>query len=167
MVTAAKKLGDMGESHAIELLAARGYSVNSLPTNTPTYDIKASNGSVEFFVSVKVSGEKQHVRLGSRASVERLAEGNFVFAFLPNPGNTLDALQPGNYILLILPAVLVREDSLAVHDAYWADKNASGGGREYSVMVKGYGHHHKAIWPKWLSYTDAWGLLPTKESHHG
>jgi hypothetical protein len=147
----------MGERHAVDLLIARGYAATTLPTNFPTYDIEASRNGSTFFVSVKVSRDKQHVRLGSRSSVERLSEGNFVFAFLPKPGLAITDLDPAQYTLLILPATLAKNDGLRVHDAYWAEK---GNAQEYSVMVKGYGKHHKAIWPIWMTYADAWRQLP-------
>ena len=152
-----KQLGDAGEAHALALLQSRGYEANLLRTNAPTYDLSVSGNGVNFFVSVKVSREKQHVRLGSRNAVLRLVRGNFVFAFLPNDRQELTAFEPGKYRLLILPAQLAKEDSLSIHDAYWA---AKGGDANYSVMVKGYGSHHRTMWPKWLSYTDAWNILP-------
>ena len=157
MRVAAKELGNIGERHAADLLSLRGYSVLALPTNAPTYDLHASRNDSSFFVSVKVSREKQHVRLGSRSSVAKLSVGNFVFAFLPIAGAALDSLDAGKYTLLILPAAVARDDSLRVHDAYWA---AKGTGVNFSVMVKGYGRHHKEIWPNWMSYADAWHLLP-------
>ena len=157
MTRASKLLGDAGEKHAVDLLNARGYTAHTLPTNYPTYDIEASRNGVAFFVSVKVSRDKQHVRLGSRASVARLADGNFVFAFLPKPGSEITDLDPTRYTLLILPALLARTDSLRVHDAYWAEK---GNAEEYRVMVKGYGSHHKAIWPTWMKHAEAWNQLP-------
>lgn len=157
MRVSAKELGDIGERHASELLISRGYNVDALPTNAPTYDLEASRKNSSFFVSVKVARDKQHVRLGARNSVARLSEGNFVFAFLPKQDAELSSLEMGTYTLLILPAEIARQDSLRVHDVYW---EAKGTGASYSVMVKGYGRHHKDIWPKWMSYADAWQLLP-------
>lgn len=157
MRVSAKDLGSAGERHAAELLSSRGYAVQALPTNAPTYDLHATRNGASFLVSVKVSRDKQHVRLGSRSSVARLTKGNFIFAFLPRPGFELAALDETEYTLLILPAELAKEDSLRVHDEYWA---AKGGGQSYSVMVKGYGRHHKDMWPNWLSYANAWHLLP-------
>lgn len=154
----AKELGDAGEDHVVTLLQARGYRAEKLPANSPTYDVRASINGHEFFVSVKVSREKQHVRLGARTAVLRLVEGNFVFAFMPLVRQEITAFEPEHYQLLILPAALVREDSVPVHDAYWA---ARGSGTGYSVMVKGYGRNHREIWPRWLQYRDAWRLLPS------
>ncbi len=35
-----KELGNLGEDHAAALLLARGYKVEKLPVNTPTYDLR-------------------------------------------------------------------------------------------------------------------------------
>jgi hypothetical protein len=152
-----KELGNLGEDRAAALLRARGYEVEKLSVNAPTYDLRVKAKSQEFFVSVKVSREKQHVSIGSRSSVLRLTEGNFVFAFMPNAVPEITALEPTQYRLLILPAEMVRDESLSVHDAYWAPR---GGDAGYRVMVKGYGSHHKSMWPKWLEHAEAWHLLP-------
>ncbi|MBL8226404.1 MAG: hypothetical protein JNM50_13855 [Chromatiales bacterium] len=155
----AKQLGDEGEQLAVELLTARGYEAELLPTNHPTYDVVASRGATRFYVSVKVSREKQHVRLGSRASVMRLNAGDFVFAFLPDGGAEI-SLRPPGYRLLIIPAEVARTDSLANHDAYWDER---GGDRDgYSVMIKGYERRpaHRQAWLRWQGYQDAWHLLP-------
>lgn len=157
MRISAKDLGNIGEQCAAELLLSSGYTVSVLPINSPTYDLHAVRDGASFYISVKVSRDKQHVRLGSRNAVNRLTVGNFVFAFLPKLGTELVTLDAGTYTLLILPAEVAREDSLRVHDDYWAAKTE---GKSYSVMVKGYGRHHREIWPKWLSYADAWHLLP-------
>ncbi len=154
-----KQLGDAGESHAVELLQQRGYEATKLKTNAPTYDIHATKADKEFYISVKVARDKQHVRLGSRRSVLRLEKGNYIFAFLPaKKGGEITALMPAQYRLLILPAELAHEDSLSIHDPYWDEKAKDKNG--FSVMVKGYGSHHKEMWPNWLEYTDAWHLLP-------
>jgi hypothetical protein len=152
----AKKLGDAGEQFAIDLLIARGYAASCLPTNYPTYDIRASKNGKEFYVSVKVSRAKEHVRLGSRRSVARLSQGNFVFAFLPHSGHQI-SLSPGDYRLWIIPAEIAKCDSLKVHDHYWLTK---GGDRGYSVMVKGHNKDHHEIWSRWSNFEDAWRLLP-------
>ena len=157
MKLTSKQLGDAGEQHALELLQSRGYEVHKLPTNAPTYDLQVSRGTSTFLVSVKVSRDKQHVRLGARNSVLRLTSGNFVFAFMPSGKEELASLEPTQYRLLIVPAEVARDDSLSIHDAYWA---AKGGGASYSVMVKGYGSHHRIMWPRWLSYAESWHLLP-------
>ena len=153
-----KELGDAGEEHAIQLLASHGYSAKKLRVNAPTYDLEVSNGAVTFFVSVKASREKQHVRLGARRSVVNLTQGNFLFAFLPEVGAELSTFQSSRYSLLILPAEMVKEDGLSVHDPYWLTKGKDP--NIFSVMVKGYGSHHRSIWPRWLSFKDAWHLLP-------
>lgn len=153
--SASRRLGELGERYAASLLAARGYSAELLPTNYPTYDIKASGHGCDFLVSVKVSQSRPHVRLGSRASVSRLSLGNFVFAFFPASGD-ID-LESGNYRLLILPAETVRADSLCIHDTYWSNR---GSPSQYSVMVKGYDLSHRAVWAQWNSLADAWHLLP-------
>ena len=157
MKLSSKQLGDAGEQHALDLLQLRGYDVLKLSTNAPTYDLQASRGGNTFLISVKVSRDKQHVRLGARNSVLRLASGNFVFAFLPSGKEELTLLEPSQYRLLIIPAEVARDDSLSIHDAYWA---AKGGDASFSVMVKGYGSHHRTMWPTWLSYAEAWHLLP-------
>jgi hypothetical protein len=155
MQLTAKELGNAGEALALKLLIAKGYAASILLGNYPTYDIKASRAGMDFFVSVKVSRNKQHVRLGTRASVLRLTEKNFVFAFLPIPGQQI-SLADGGYRLWIIPAHIANADSLGVHDAYWAER----GGDKYSVMVKGYGRHHVEIWKRWSAYDQAWHLLP-------
>jgi hypothetical protein len=156
--TASKKLGDEGESHALALLHSRGFSARLLPPNSKTYDIEASRNGVSFLVSVKASRQKQHVRLGSRNSVSNLTDGNFVFAFLPPPGRELTAFEDNAYVLLILPASMVRADSLRIHNAYWAQRRRES--NAFSVMVKGYGGHHRDMWPRWLAFRDAWTQLP-------
>lgn len=153
-----KQLGDDGERHTCELLRARGYVADLLPVNAKTYDIRASRGEAEFLISVKVSREKQHVRLGARRSVLGLEAGNFVFAYLPLHGQEIASLASQQYTLLILPADLARTDGLSVHDAYWIERNRDP--NIFSVMVKGYGRHHREMWPRWLQYRDAWSLLP-------
>lgn len=161
MPTAGQLLGDLGEQIASELLRSRGYGVKPLQKNAPTYDLEVSIGMARFQVSVKVSREKQHVRLGSRNSVVRLTDGNFVFAFMPILGKSEICLDNGEYTLLILPAKKVRTDGLSVHDKYWSDRGKSS--NEFSVMVKGYGSHHRHIWPEWMSHADAWHLLPQEK----
>lgn len=156
MKLSAKQLGDLGEAHAATLLRQRGFKVSQLPANYPTYDLEVTGKGRNFLVSVKVSRKKQHVSIGSRSSVLRLSEGNYVFAFMPDGVPELTVLDPSQYRLLILPAERVRDDSLQVHDAYWA---AKGGDVGYRVMVKGYGSHHRDMWPQWLQYTDAWELI--------
>lgn len=158
MRVTAKQLGDDGEQHTCELLREHGYSVELLQVNARTYDVRASSGNTEFLVSVKVSRDKQHVRLGSRRSVLGLEAGNFVFAYLPLPGSEITSLTGRLYALLILPAAIVRTDSLSIHDAYWIEKNKDP--NIFSVMVKGYGRHHREMWPRWLGYRDAWSILP-------
>jgi hypothetical protein len=158
MATVGKALGDDGERFAARLLRERGYEVNFLPTNYKSYDLQVRRGEREFLVSVKVSQHKQHVRLGSRSSVSALTEGHFVFAFLP-AGKRAVALQDGGYRLLIVPAEIARDDGLGIHDSYCAEKGID---KSFSVMVKGYSTHprHTSVWPRWLTYSDAWRLLP-------
>ncbi len=154
-----KQLGDFGEIHVIELLQDRGYEAARLETNAPTYDVKARKNGNEFLISVKVARDKQHVRLGSRRSVLRLDHENFVFAFMPvDKGREITELSSKQYRLLILPALMVKKDSLSIHDPYWDEKHKDK--NSFSVMVKGYGGHHKEMWPRWLEYTEAWHLLP-------
>ena len=139
-----KQLGDAGENHAVALLEKKGYKAEKLE---------------EFLISVKVARDKQHVRMGSRRSVLRLKKSNFIFAFIPTEkGCEITELKPEQYRLLILPAEFAREDALSIHDPYWDSKSKDKNG--FSVMVKGYGSHHKEMWPNWLEYTDAWHLLP-------
>ena len=40
----------------------------------------------------------------------------------------------------------------------WIEKNKDP--NVFSVIVKGYGSHHRTMWPQWLSYKEAWHLLP-------
>jgi hypothetical protein len=151
-------LGDAGEDHALGLLQARGYNAQKLAVNAKTYDLKVERDGMTFFVSVKVSREKQHVRLGARRSVLGLARGNFVFAYLPLPGRTIEDFTESPTQLLIIPAEVVQADALAIHDPYWIEKQKDP--NIFSVMVKGYGSHHRTMWPRWLNYKDAWHLLP-------
>lgn len=153
------QLGSDGEDFALQSLQARGYRARKLPANTATYDLEVELASSSFLVSVKVSRTKQHVRLGTRASVLGLSKGNFVFAYMPAPGHEIEHLSVSPHVLLILPAELAQSDSLLIHDKYWEDK-----GRKpdaFSVMVKGYGSHHREMWPQWLQFQNAWHLLPT------
>lgn len=156
-----KKLGDDGEELAVSLLGSRGYTAELLSKNFPTYDIQASGESNDFLVSVKVARLHQHLRLGSRNSVSRLSDGNFILAFLANPSSEVD-LVPGGYRLLILPAAEVRDYALSVHDAYWAAKGKADG---FSVMIKAYDPRHIDVWQRWTaSYQDAWHQLPTPKA---
>ena len=151
------KLGDVGENLVLALLRARGYTGSLLPRNYPTYDIKVAMPDWEFSVSVKTSRTRQHVRLGTRDSVERLSAGNFVFALLRAGGDQI-AFSENHYKLLILPAEMVKRDSLTIHDTYWAERESD---REYSVMVKGYDSSHKQTWARWNEYSDAWHQMPS------
>lgn len=154
---ASKQLGDAGETLAVQLLRQRGYTASLLPKNFPTYDIEATGISSVFYVSVKVARAQQHLRLGSRNSVDRLDNGNFIFAFLTNVSKEV-SLVPGGYRLLILPATEVRIYALQVHDAYWAEKGKADG---YSVMIKAYDRKHSDVWRRWsAAYEDAWHQLP-------
>ena len=152
-----KQLGDHGEDFAISLLRSRGYTAEKLAVNAPTYDIKASNGHATFFVSVKVSRTKQHVRLGTRRSVEGLTPNNFVFAFTPS-GGEIESLETSPYELLILPADVVRNDSLTIHDDYWLSRSKDP--NIFSVIVKAYDKYGKPTWQRWQHYKEAWGTLP-------
>jgi hypothetical protein len=92
----ARELGDSAEHFATALLQSRGYQAASLRKNYPTYDLQV-DADCTFYVSVKALRTKQHVRLGSLASVNRLSEGNFVFAFLPAIGAREIQLSQGCY----------------------------------------------------------------------
>jgi hypothetical protein len=159
MTRANKELGDRGEAFAAELLAARGYTVTMLPTNFPTYDLEVSRGATTFLVSVKASRDREHVRLGTRASVERLEEGNFVMALLPKTKAKIFLADDG-YRLLVIPAKVAREDALHVHDTYCAMKGHDKG---YSIMVKGYSRRQqqREVWARWKQYEDGWDFLPS------
>lgn len=155
---ASKQLGDAGEQLAVQLLRQHGYTASLLTNNFPTYDIEASGVTTSFRVSVKVARAQQHLRLGSRNSVERLSEGNFIFAFLANLSKEV-SLAPGGYRLLILPAAEVRDYALSVHDSYWAAKGKADG---YSVMIKAHDRNHVDVWRRWFAmYQEAWQQLPT------
>ena len=152
------QLGKHGEEYASQLLRSRGYAVAFLSTNAPTYDLKVSTPDTTFFVSVKVSRTKQHVRLGQRKSVLGLIEGNYVFAFSPPAGGTIESLESSPFELLILPAERVRTESLAIHDAYWAERSRDP--NIFSVIVKGYDRYGRPTWNNWQQYQAAWHLLP-------
>jgi hypothetical protein len=158
MLISSKQLGDDGEEFAQQMLECRGYIVTKLPVNAKTYDLRVQRRQQAFFVSVKVSRHKQHVRLGARRSVLGLEARNFVFAYLPVPGQQITTLATSPHSLLILPAELARTDALSIHDAYWEQKNKDP--NIFSVMVKGYGSRHREMWPVWLTHRDAWHLLP-------
>jgi hypothetical protein len=153
-----RQLGEAGETYTRALLESKGYSAALLPVNAPTYDLAVSRDGKAFLVSVKVARDKQHVRLGARNSVLGLASGNFVFAYLPPIGGSIRDFHSGAHTLLILPAEVARDDSLSIHDPYWIEKDKDP--NIFSVMVKGYGSHHRAMWPRWLNYREAWHLLP-------
>jgi hypothetical protein len=136
MVLSSRELGDAGEYHALGLLQARGYYCQKLAVNARTYDLQVSRGGRSFLVSVKVSRDKQHVRLGARRSVLGLEQGNFVFAYLPILGQTIEDLSTSPFQLLIIPAEVAQADALSVHDAYWTEKQKDP--NIFSVMVKGY-----------------------------
>lgn len=158
MKISAKQLGDDGEEFTLRLLESRGFTATRLPVNAKTYDLRVQRDGSEFLVSVKVSREKQHVRLGARRSVLGLRSGNFVFAYLPTPGEQITSLATSPHSLLILPAELAREDALSIHDRYWNDRCRDP--NIFSVMVKGYGSRHRAMWSRWLAFKDAWSQLP-------
>lgn len=138
MRVTAKQLGDDGEQHTCELLREHGYSVELLQVNARTYDVRASNGNTELLVSVKVSRDKQHVRLGSRRSVLGLEAGNFVFAYPPLPGSEIASLTGRLYALLILPAAIVVNGQL-VHSRRLLDREEQGS--EY------FQRHGQRFWP--------------------
>ena len=156
----AKILGNATEEFVVRLLSDRGYSASLLPTNYPTYDIHVV-GTSEFFVSVKASASKQHVRLGSRRSVERLTSDSFVFALMPKPGKKELVLCEGGYRLLIIPGDVAKYDSIALSESYAAHRGIAGE-YGYSLMVKEYSkrQHQIEIWSKWAAYEDAWATIP-------
>jgi hypothetical protein len=124
-----KQLGDDGEDYTLRLLNSRGYTAKKLPINAKTYDLLVEREGRTFFVSVKVSRDKQHVRLGARRSVLGLEAGNFVFAYVPALGGEISSLATSPYSLLILPGELAKTDALTVHDQYWAQKAKVNGAR--------------------------------------
>lgn len=149
-------LGDRGEAFVLQLLHEHGYTAKLLRRNYPTYDIQVVGPEREFFVSVKTARKAQQVRLGTRASVNRLSQGNFVFALMPAGNHEIEFLNR-RYTLLILPADMVKRDSLMIHDAYWAVRAGSG---EFSVMVKANNPSHKETWERWRGFTEAWNIMP-------
>jgi hypothetical protein len=153
--TAGRVLGDNGEAVVLRMLRERGYQADLLPTNFRTYDIQVLGRGIKFCVSVKTARNRQHLRLGSRASVDRLGEGNFVIALLPQ-GGTID-LDAQRFSLLVLPAAEVRDFALRLHDAYWAERP---GRTQYSVMIKAYDARHANVWERWRANEGAWHLLP-------
>ena len=158
MPLTAAQLGKHGEEYTARILRSRGYVVECLSTNAPTYDLKVSTTDTTFLVSVKVSRTKQHVRLGQRKSVLGLTEGNYVFAFSPATGSTIESLDDSPFELLILPAERVRTESLAIHDAYWAERSRDP--NIFSVIVKGYDRYGRPTWNNWQQHQLAWHLLP-------
>jgi hypothetical protein len=154
------ELGNHGEDYAASLLKSRGYSVDFLPTNTPTYDLKVCSASGTFLVSVKVSRSKRHVRLGQRKSILGLEAGNFVFAFAPPADATteIERLDVSPYDLLILPGEKVKTDSVAIHDAYWLERSRDP--NSFSIIVKAYDRYGRPTWDSWQQFKSAWHLLP-------
>ena len=156
------QLGKHGEDFATRLLEDRGYKVEPLPTNSPTYDLKVVADATTFLVSVKVSRTRPHVRLGQRKSVLGLESKHFVFAFSPQSGGEIENLSVSPYELLILPAAKVRSDSLAIHDRYWNERSKDP--NIFSVMVKGYDRYGRPTWQDWQQYLGAWSQLPPPRS---
>lgn len=153
-------LGVDGELLAKSLLESRGYTVRQLRVNYWTYDLEV-DASTPFWVSVKTSKKKQHVRLGRLSSVSRLTEGNFVFAFMPALGLKEIVFADQGYKLLIVPAAVAKDDGIAIHNSYIEEKKLDQN-YNYDVMVKGYAKrlHQQQVWKKWSEYQDKWSLLP-------
>ena len=159
------ELGQHGEEFTAQLLETQGYGVEFLPRNSPTYDLKVSTGTESFFVSVKVSRTKQHIRLGQRKSVLGLIEKNFVFAYSPNNVSEIQNLSSSPYHLLIIPGEIARTDSLLIHDAYWAERSKDP--NIFSVIVKAYDRYGRTTWQNWQQYSSAFALLPKPISASG
>ena len=159
-----KLIGDAGEVLAADLLGQRGYQVELIGGNYPVVDLIV-RGKPEFRVSVKTSRTKYHVRLGRDTSLAQLRDNDFVFALLPTVPNGEIGFAPGKFRTLILPGRMVREDGLAIHNAYLQGKLKNGGTPSGSagVMVKGYSRKpiHQQTWSKWMTFEDRWDLLPS------
>jgi len=153
-----KELSDFTESFAKRLLEQRGYTVGILKTANQTYDLTVTGGTRSFLVSVTVSRNKQQVQLGDRPAVNRLGDGNFVFAFMSADDEDIQFTE-NSYRLLIIPSSVAKEDGLNVHDSY---SESRGTEYNFSVMVKGYTKRQLEIdvWTRWQSYADAWDSLP-------
>lgn len=158
-----KLIGDAGELLVEQLLKDKGYQPEQLPPNYPVVDLTV-NASPPFRVSVKTSKAKHHVRLGRDTMLEQLPDNDFVFALMPRDPNGQIGFHTGQYRLLILPGDMVRNDGLAIHNAYLQGKLKSGGVPSGSagVMVKGYSKKpiHQTTWTKWMTYENRWDLLP-------
>ena len=159
------ELGKHGEDFAARLLQAKGYRVEFLPPNFPTYDLKVNSGASSFLVSVKVSRTKQHVRLGQRKSVLGLVDGNFVFAFCPKIAGEIETLDLSPHDLLIIPAEEARTGSLKIHDAYWAERSRDPD--IFSVIVKNYDLYGRATWQSWQKFNSAFHSLPNPNKASG
>lgn len=157
-----KELGDRGEALAVQLLTKRGYQVNHVGGNYPVVDLLISC-SRPFRVSVKTSGSKQHVRLGTEKSVSNLRDDDFLMAFLPRPSGEFD-LSNGVYRILIIPGLVARTDALHVHHRYLALRGSSGANHSGTagIMVKGYSRRPDQVeaWKRWLTFEERWDLLP-------
>jgi hypothetical protein len=163
-MTEASVLGSEAEYFAASMLRDRGFAVTSFKTNNPTYDLEV-NGCTSFMISVKASKNKQHVRLGSLRSVNRLTKGHFVFAFMPALGAPTIKFSEDGFRLLIIPAEIAREDSIAVRNSYLELKGYDEG-YSYSLIVKGYARraHQSDTWRKWSQFENAWSLLPLAQN---
>jgi hypothetical protein len=64
--------------------------------------------------------------------------------------------------LLIIPAEVAREDSMAVRKTYLEWKGYDSESYNYSLLVKGYSRreHQVEIWRTWTKFEHAWALLP-------
>jgi len=143
-----RQFGENARHLAVSLLEERGYRAKILPHNYPTYGVEVE-GQVRFYVSVKASRSKQHVRLNVWSSVENLSEGNFVFAFMPRLESFDTDLESGLYGLLIIPTAIALDDAMAATESYVMERARPESEKYHrSLMVKGYSGraHQKEIW---------------------
>ena len=167
------KVGDAAEQEVESLLSERGSIVKNLneqKRNNPTYDLAASKGSSEIFISVKAARAKRQLRLGHPRSLSRASDESFIFVLIPQKkGEELD-LDSRKYELWIVPGH-AREDALRVHNHYHSANPEKAFERGQTIMLKdkvdreGGRSISGSAFQRWRKlYKDAWHILPTEEA---
>ena len=133
------QLGDAGEVEVAELLTLRGWTVKNLNEtrkNNPTYDLQATKNEACLDISVKVARSKnRHLRLGSVASLERLAEEAFIIALLSSEkGQEID-IAAKDYEIWIIPGI-AKHEAIAVHNHYHSRDPSSRTARTTGPILK-------------------------------
>lgn len=167
------RIGDAAEQEVENLLSEHGWIVKNLnerKRNNPTYDLVASKGSSEIFVSVKAARAKRHLRLGHPHSLSRVSDDSFIFALIPQKkGEELD-IDSRKYELWIIPGH-AREDALRVHNHYHRANPEKAFERGQTIMLKdkvdreGGRSISGSAFQRWRElYKDAWHILPMEDA---